>query len=956
MYSKIIQEIGMNFVRNLQPSINASQIQQLEQTNFKFFNIKKTAAPLKPPPVLAPLMEEAHFNTEQRRIDIFATCFVENIAHAFATILKDCGMHTTVNIRNLTNADIERARNEPHTYLFIFCPHTLLQSQTKAVYPSGLTPLPPNKYYLYQLEQLDVPNPRYMNTHITRLIQGSKQTFDYSEINIPFYSKELRDKVSVLMPPVVEWPAQALAPAEQIQAQDGVVADGVVADGVVADGETTTQKYDIIFCGHSTERREKIINEIKAAGYSVLHLTNSFGPALTEQIKQARIFLNIHHSAITSSLETCRLNEVVQSTAVHIISEKSGQPKLEKLYEGRVYFVETADIIDTIKAMAEPYNTLYDITHLKHLTEYVIFNCLNMNYTNNKILHRYNCYAQLGLIKNVILPEITKNNVNETILIEFRPMLHLEFLLRNAILKLPEWSYTVVCGNLNYKCIKSICDSISANITIIQLNIDNLTPSDYSKLLMTKDFWLNFKGEKLLLYQEDSMLFHNQITEFLQYDYIGAAWPIGQDDNSYGVGNGGFSLRSKAKMIECIEKVNPETDLQLGESTLAYMKATDSYCLPEDVYFSKALIENKLGLVAPRAVANKFSQENQLCENPLGGHNFWLAKGNKLTVGNTLVLETEYFKLVTHRGGWKTIITNLIENNIVNTKNNTIMYTNKKNKTIKFIDSVESRFLWNKQSKPMTENWIGIIHYSPDLPNFIEHDLNLVLNKPIFIQSLKYCKGLIVFSQNSLNYIKANLNYKSIKCINFKFPIKEIEYKCDIDNLIENKNYSVIQLGLQDRKVSTIYTLKTKLNKIWLPGSNNYIERLNKEKKYLNLKININSVSIKYVEDFNEYDNLLKNNIIIIPLWGASGNNSIVEIIEMNIPAFVTRVPAAEEYLGINYPMFYSENDEIEEIINDPNKLAQILNETYTYLCNMDKSQFKLSYFNSELVKFVLMC
>ena len=32
-------------------------------------------------------------------------------------------------------------------------------------------------------------------------------------------------------------------------------------------------------------------------------------------------------------------------------------------------------------------------------------------------------------------------------------------------------------------------------------------------------------------------------------------WPINQDDNSYGVGNGGFSLRDRDKMIECIKLI-----------------------------------------------------------------------------------------------------------------------------------------------------------------------------------------------------------------------------------------------------------------------------------------------------------------------------------------------------------------------------------------------------------------
>ena len=46
---------------------------------------------------------------------------------------------------------------------------------------------------------------------------------------------------------------------------------------------------------------------------------------------------------------------------------------------------------------------------------------------------------------------------------------------------------------------------------IDKINIDNLNPSTYSKLLYNKHFWKQFNGEKLLIYQEDSYLFHNRI-------------------------------------------------------------------------------------------------------------------------------------------------------------------------------------------------------------------------------------------------------------------------------------------------------------------------------------------------------------------------------------------------------------------------------------------------------------
>ena len=251
----------------------------------------------------------------------------------------------------------------------------------------------------------------------------------------------------------------------------------------------------------------------------------------------------------------------------------------------------------------------------------------------NKESFRVACLEQLNLIKNIEIPNILYNQINETVLIEFRWFNHLEFLIRNMILKLPLWSHTIVCGNINYESIKICCNNISNNIKIIKLDIDNLCPSTYSSLLYCKTFWNQFYGEKILIYQEDSYLFHTKnIDQFLVYDYVGAPWPINQDDNLYGVGNGGFSLRTKSKMIEVIEKVKIE-DLVINKSTLNYMKNTNSFVLPEDVYFSKSLIDYNIGKVANRDIASQFSQETLQSENPLGGHNFFLAKDNTLNIG-----------------------------------------------------------------------------------------------------------------------------------------------------------------------------------------------------------------------------------------------------------------------------------------------------------------------------------
>ena len=47
---------------------------------------------------------------------------------------------------------------------------------------------------------------------------------------------------------------------------------------------------------------------------------------------------------------------------------------------------------------------------------------------------------------------------------------------------------------------------------------------------------------------------------------------------------------------------------------------------PEDCYFSKTMYNLKLGLLADHETSKHFSEEQIIGINPVGGHQFWLAK------------------------------------------------------------------------------------------------------------------------------------------------------------------------------------------------------------------------------------------------------------------------------------------------------------------------------------------
>ena len=247
---------------------------------------------------------------------------------------------------------------------------------------------------------------------------------------------------------------------------------------------------------------------------------------------------------------------------------------------------------------------------------------------NPGIEYRYFCFRYLKDIRNFKLSKLKQNLEKEAVIVEFRKFPHIEFIIRNAIKKLGNnWSFSVICGNKNYDFLQKMISEMSANIKLIKYNRDNIDKNSYSEVLASKEFWSKLVGEKILIYQEDTCIFRYNIDEFMEWDYIGAPWPITKNTNSKLVGNGGLSLRSKSVMLKVIDKIDI-LKTQYNTSTFEFMKKWELKIPPEDVYFSKNIIDFNLGKVADWTIANKFCIESIPHPNPFGGHKFWIANKN----------------------------------------------------------------------------------------------------------------------------------------------------------------------------------------------------------------------------------------------------------------------------------------------------------------------------------------
>jgi hypothetical protein len=132
------------------------------------------------------------------------------------------------------------------------------------------------------------------------------------------------------------------------------------------------------------------------------------------------------------------------------------------------------------------------------------------------------------------------------------------------------------------------------------------TTKDYSDLLLT-GLRQHVTGTHVLIIQWDSFILHPELwtNDFLQYDYIGAAWPHHPDTP---VGNGGFSLRS-VKLLDALE--SPEITKRHPED----------FCICVD---NKATLENQFGIrFAPEKIAEQFAVERTTWHPAFGFHGFF---------------------------------------------------------------------------------------------------------------------------------------------------------------------------------------------------------------------------------------------------------------------------------------------------------------------------------------------
>jgi len=202
---------------------------------------------------------------------------------------------------NIYDSLILKAKNNKNLYLLFIGTISLLNK--------NIIYLPPNKYIIYQIEQLNQNKHYYnkINPTLKNLMLNSYALYDYSIINLDYYPLEFKNKINIFLP--------------YIPINLEILETGMREHNI-------KNSKNILFIGTLNNRRENILNNLKNyiysqnLDYNLLIFQKLFNNDLKEILKTCSYVLNLHYYD-NAILEVFRFEDVIPYN-VKILSEAPG--------------------------------------------------------------------------------------------------------------------------------------------------------------------------------------------------------------------------------------------------------------------------------------------------------------------------------------------------------------------------------------------------------------------------------------------------------------------------------------------------------------------------------------------------------------------------------------------------------------------------------------------------------
>ena len=226
----------------------------------------------------------------------YTLLFAQKLREYLKTFDIRCVIYT-----NIYHSLIIKAQKDKNLYLLFVGTITLLNE--------NINYLPPNKYIIYQIEQLNQNKYYYnkLNQNMINLMLTSYAIYDYSIVNLDYYPAFMRTIVKIVIPYIPYNPYKF---------------------EILENKTREDNKKNILFIGTLNERRTNILNNLKNyivsqnLDYNLIIFQKLFNNELKELFETCSYVLNLHYYD-NAILEVFRFEDVIPYN-VKILSEEPG--------------------------------------------------------------------------------------------------------------------------------------------------------------------------------------------------------------------------------------------------------------------------------------------------------------------------------------------------------------------------------------------------------------------------------------------------------------------------------------------------------------------------------------------------------------------------------------------------------------------------------------------------------
>jgi glycosyltransferase involved in cell wall biosynthesis len=269
---------------------------------------------------------------------------------------------------------------------------------------------------------------------------------------------------------------------------------------------------------------------------------------------------------------------------------------------------------------------------------------------------------------------------------------------------------------------------------------------------------------------------------------------------------------------------------------------------------------------------------------------------------------------------------------------------------------LEKKFAWGtdpgdrlRDGQPYREPWVGFFHNPPNVPdwfNLNQHSLQDILQSSLWTRSIARCRGLFTLSEYLKDWLQTQV---AVPVCNVLHPTEAPQKTFCPKAYLANPEKKVVHIGWWLRKIHSFYELNTEgHNKVLLSLNAAELGSVFERETQLADASKVSSVQVWPYQDADAYDSLLRENVVFLDLYDSSANNAVIECIARRTPLLINRLQAVVEYLGSDYPLYFSSLPEAAEKLHDDRLIVR----AHDYLENLPtKNKLTGAYFRKSIMR-----